>query len=167
MTATRVIHGEVDVPAALEAVWSAWTTEPGARTFFAPKCKIDLRPLGAYEMYFDLAAEPGLQGGEGCCLLAIQPMTMLAFTWNAPPDLPEVRGQYTHVVLRLLALGEQRTRVAMTHDGWGEGGQWDRAFDYFERAWKKVVFPRLAYRFTHGPIDWDHLPDLTPFIQVG
>ena len=45
----RIITGEVIVPAPRNAVWDAWTTPAGARTFFAPQCKIDLRPGGAYE----------------------------------------------------------------------------------------------------------------------
>ena len=52
---------------------------------------------------FDLEAEPGLQGGEGVQLLAVQPMAMLSFTWNAPPELPGVRPQRTHVTVRFEA----------------------------------------------------------------
>jgi hypothetical protein len=83
---------------------------------------------------------------------------MLAFTWNAPPHLSEVRGQLTHVLIRLQPLGERRTRVTLVHSGWGEGGQWDEAFQYFERAWAHIVLPRLRYRFSVGPVDWDNPP---------
>jgi uncharacterized protein YndB with AHSA1/START domain len=162
----RIIQSKIEIPAPLGEVWTAWTTESGAKTFFAPECSLDLRPLGAYEMYFDLEAEPGLQGGEGCRVLAVQPMAMLSFTWNAPPHLPEVRGQYTHVVVRFKTVSETATGVSLVHAGWGEGGQWDQAFDYFNSAWKKVVLPRLAYRFTVGPVDWSSPPDLAAFIEV-
>ena len=151
----RAVTAQIDVPASLDDVWEAWTTVAGARTFFAPASRIDLRPGGAYEMLFNLDAEPGLQGGEGNRLLAIQPGKLLSFSWNAPPELPTVRDQRTHVVLRFAALGSQVTRVSLRHDGWGAGGEWDRAFEYFERAWTQVVLPRLRYRFEHGPIDWD------------
>lgn len=155
----RRLSAQVDVPAALEQVWEAWTTEDGARTFFAPACRIDLRPGGAYEMLFDLEAEPGLQGGEGLQLLAVQPMAMLSFTWNAPPELPEVRRQRTHVTVRFSRIESGATRVWLTHDGWGSGDEWNQAYDYFARAWRRVVLPRLRYRFEHGPIGWDHLPE--------
>ena len=117
----RVIIAHADVPASLADVWHAWTTEEGAQTFFAPRCRIDLRPGGAYEMLFDLDAEQGKQGGEGMVVLAVQPMRMLAFTWNAPPDLPSVRGQMTHVVVRLVEMESGNTRVTLRHDGWGDG----------------------------------------------
>lgn len=159
----RRLTAQVDVLATLEQVWQAWTTEAGVRTFFAPSCRIELRPGGAYEMLFDLQAEVGLQGGEGVQLLAVEPMTMLSFTWNAPPEIPSVRRQRTHVTVRFAQVDAQRTRVWLCHDGWGTGDDWDRAHDYFERAWRQVVLPRLRHRFEHGPINWDHRPtDLEP-----
>ncbi len=153
--AERAIVGEALVPASIEAVWEAWTTERGAETFFAPKCNIDLRPGGAYEMLFDLEAEPGDRGGEGMIVLAVQPAKMLSFTWNAPPDMPSVRGQMTHVSVRFEGLEPGRTRVTLRHDGWGEGEEWDAAYAYFQRAWNEVVLPRLTRRFAEGPVDWD------------
>jgi uncharacterized protein YndB with AHSA1/START domain len=157
----RLITAETTVPAPLADVWHAWTTEEGAESFFAPQCHIDLRPGGAYEMLFDLEADRGKQGGEGMVAMAIQPQRMLAFTWNAPPHLPSVRGQMTHVVVRFFQTEEAETRVTLRHDGWGEGGEWDDAFEYFAIAWAEVVLPRLRHRFLTGPIDWGNPPDLS------
>ncbi len=156
----KQISYQISVPAAVSDVWDAWTTKEGAITFFAPDCTIDLRPSGAYEMYFNLEAPPGKQGGEGMILLAIQPEKMLSFTWNSPPNLPTVRGEMTHVMIILESKGSDETQVRLIHDGWGEGGEWDQAFDYFTRAWGEIVLPRLIYRFEEGPIDWDNPPAL-------
>ena len=158
----RLIRGEVVVEASLSEVWDAWTTEEGIKTFFAPDCNVDLRVDGPYEMFFDLGAEPGQKGGEGAKILAFQPKVMLAFTWNAPPHMPNVRKQYTHVVIRFKECEAGRSVVSLTHDGWGEGEEWDEAYDYFVRAWNELVLPRLLYGFSVGPVDWDHLPELSP-----
>ena len=152
----RKIVTDVLVPANIQKVWDAWTTEEGAKTFFAPECKINLVPGGAYEMYFDLTSPKGLQGGEGCRFLAIQPMEMLSFTWNAPPSMPNVRYQYTHVTLWFESAPEG-TKVSLVHDGWGTGEEWDQAYNYFERAWKKTVLPRLKHSFVYGPADWQSI----------
>lgn len=142
------------VPASIEVVWQAWTTEEGARTFFAPQCRIDLAPGCAYEMYFDLEAPPGLRGGEGCVILAIEEPNFLSFTWNAPPELPRIRQYRTHVSLYLESLAGSRTHVSLIHDGWGVGKDWERTRDYFTRAWGQVVLPRLKNRFIIGPVSW-------------
>ena len=157
----RILEAEILVAAPIDQVWRAWTSAEGAETFFAPRCRIDLRPGGKYEMLFDLDAAPGKQGGEGMIVLAAQPPRMLSFTWNAPPEFPGVRDQRTHVTVLLEAPGPARTRVTLRHDGWGEGAEWDAAYEYFERAWKRIVLPRLKYRFEKGPIDWDHPPDVS------
>ncbi len=157
----RVIRGEVIVAAEPDQVWDAWTTPDGVSSFFAPACQIELRIDGPYEIYFNPEGEPGFRGAENVRIMAIQPKTMLAFTWNAPPNLPEVRRQHTHVTVRLFDMGDATTRVTLTHDGWGEGGEWDEAFDYFTRAWLEVVLPRLQHRFAVGPVDWDNPPAFT------
>ncbi len=156
----RALSGEILIEARLEEVWDAWTTEAGVKSFFAPDCSIELRPDGFYEIFFDPEAPPGKRGGEGLRVLALQPMKMFSFTWNAPPGLPSVRSQRTHVTLRFFQEGEGRTRVILHHDGWGSGGEWDQAFEYFDHAWNKIVLPRLKYRFHHGPVNWQDPPDL-------
>jgi len=158
--AESVISSQIDVPAPLTEVWRAWTTEEGVQSFFAPECNIDLRPGGAYEMFFDLDAGHGNRGGEGMIVMAVQPERKLAFTWNAPPQLPSVRGQMTHVVIRLFETKDGGTRVTLRHDGWGAGDEWHDAFEYFSRAWADVVLPRLKYRFENGPVDWSDPPPL-------
>ncbi len=157
-TDEQLIADQVRVPAALDEVWEAWTTEEGARGFFAPACRINLQPGGAYEMLFDLEAKPGDQGGEGMIVLAVQPKHMLSFTWSAPPHLRTVRGQMTHVVVRMQQTGPQETSIILRHDGWGDSGEWIDAFQYFSRAWSQIVLPRLQYRFEHGPVDWSNPP---------
>ena len=149
---------EVTIPANPEEVWNAWTTEEGIKSFFAPECHIELNAGGAYELLFDLEIEPGSQGSEGMIILAIQPKEMLSFTWNAPPSYPNIRGQMTHVVLRLSEEGENSTKLRLSHDGWGSGEEWDQVFQYFDVAWKEVVLKRLIYMFETGPVDWDDPP---------
>ena len=151
----RAIVAEVVIAVDLEAVWRAWTTEEGLTSFLAPKVNIELRPMGRFEPLFDLDREPGKQGAEGMFILAVAPMMMLSFTWNAPPHLKEARGQMTHVCVHFLRQGEGTTKVRLVHDGWGEGGEWDEAYDYFDRAWKQVVMPRLKEALEKGPIDWE------------
>lgn len=162
----RSINGTVIVNGDLDAVWDAWTSEEGVRSFFAPACNIELRVDGPYEILFDPTAEPGKRGGEGLRILAIQPKKMLSFTWNAPPEMPDARKQRTHVVIRLEPQSGSQTKVSLVHDGWGDGGEWDQAFAYFTRAWLQIVLPRLKYRFAVGPVDWDNPPKLEDLARL-
>mgnify|MGYP001044244682 CR=1 FL=1 len=155
----RAIIGRVSVDTDIQQAWEAWTTKEGVKSFFAPDCRIDLRPGGAYEIYFSPSSPAGLRGGEGGMILAVQPRSMLAFTWTAPPSIPEIRGQFTHVVVRF-STAHEGTQVSLYHDGWGTGPGWDRTFAYFEATWNKIVLPMLVHRFKFGPVDWTNPPDL-------
>jgi uncharacterized protein YndB with AHSA1/START domain len=156
----RIIRGEVVVEASLDEVWEAWTTKEGLQTFFAPVCEIELRVGGRIEILFDPDAPEGERGAEDTHIMAFQPRTMLAFTWNAPPSMPEIRHHRTHVVIRFSERPSGRSKVTLFHDGWGEGEHWDAAFDYFVRAWNQIVLPRLQHRFSQEPVDWQNPPAL-------
>jgi hypothetical protein len=66
VTTGLAIRKAVVVPAAVEDVWEAWTTEQGVKTFFAPGASVELAIGGNYEMYFAPQQPKGLQGSEGC-----------------------------------------------------------------------------------------------------
>jgi uncharacterized protein YndB with AHSA1/START domain len=142
----RAVVHHVSVPAPVEDVWWAWTTDAGIRSWLVDDSRIELEVGGAYEWYFLAEAEPGAQGSEGCQVIGFQEPTMLTFTWNAPPHLQEARAQRSMVLLRLRPdESDERTRVELTQLGWGDGGQWDEAFDYFDAAWVRVLARLVAY----------------------
>ncbi|HEX4942926.1 MAG TPA: SRPBCC domain-containing protein [Usitatibacteraceae bacterium] len=149
----RTIVKVASVKAPVGEVWKAWTTREGIRSFFAPDARIEAHPGGPFEVHFNPYAKPGLKGADDMVFLALQENRMLSFTWNAPPHLPDVRGQRTSVTVRLKSAGEGLTEVRLTHAGWGDGGQWDQSFDYFDKAWGRVL-ANLEKRFVDGPVDW-------------
>ena len=128
-------------------------SKQGIVSFFAPDAKIDPKPGGAFQIYIDPDAPAGSRGADESRFMALQPKKMLSFDWNAPPHLPEARAQRTFVVLRFEPVGDRQTRVTLHHTGWGDGGQWDQAYTYFQGAWDGVL-GNLRRRFDQGPIDW-------------
>lgn len=149
MTSERTISKQALVPAPIEDVWAAWTTDAGIRSWLVADSHIELAVGGAYEWYF-LEPDQPERGSEGCQVIGFQAPTMLTFTWNAPPHLPLARAQRTMCLLRLREAGADETRVEFTELGWGDGGQWDEAFAYFDAAWDRVL-ARLAAHFQSSP----------------
>ena len=151
--AERAIDKSIEVPATLDQAWDAWTTREGIVSFFAPDAKIEPRVGGAFQIYIDPGAHAGSKGADDMRFLAVQPKKMISFDWNAPPHLPEARAQRTFVVVRFEPLADKTTRVTLHHTGWGDGGDWDKAYAYFDRAWGNVL-ANLKKRFEQGPQDW-------------
>ena len=151
--AERAIDKEVVVAATLDQAWDAWTTREGIVSFFAPDARIEARVGGAFQIYIDPGGEPGKKGADDMRFLALQPKKMLSFDWNAPPHLAEARQQRTFVIVRFAPVDDKSTRVTLHHTGWGEGGEWDKAYAYFDRAWGNVL-GGMKSRFEKGPQDW-------------
>jgi uncharacterized protein YndB with AHSA1/START domain len=151
--AERAIVKEVVVAATVDEAWDAWTTREGIVGFFAPDAVVEPRVGGAFHIHFDPTAPAGAKGADDTRFMALQPKQMLSFDWNAPPHLPQARAQRTFVVVRLEPVGERQTRVRLHHTGWGQGGEWDQAYSYFDLAWGNVL-GSLKRRFDSGPVDW-------------
>ena len=149
----RALDRQVEIAASLDQAWEAWTTREGVTSFFAPDAKIEPRVGGAFEVYMDPLARPGMKGADDMRVMAVQPRKMISFDWNAPPHLAEARKQRTFVVVRFEPLADKLTRVTLHHTGWGDGGEWDEAYAYFDRAWGAVL-ANLKKRFDSGPQDW-------------
>ena len=149
----RAIDAKITIKAGADEVWKAWTTTEGIKTFFAPDAKVELRVDGPFEIYINPLAEPGMKGADEMRIIGFQARKMLSFTWNAPPSMPEARKQRSVVIVRFVARGDDLTDVTIHHIGWGEGGEWDKAYDYFSKSWPSVL-KNLKKRFDDGPIDW-------------
>lgn len=93
---------------------------------------IDLAIGGRYEWLWD-----GKVGSNGCQVLSYIPGRMVSFTWNSPPS-QATRERRTWVVVEL---DDDRsgTIVTLTHLGFGDGPEWDRTHDYFQKAWDVVL----------------------------
>lgn len=141
----RSIRADGYIDASIDKVWEAWTTSKGMTDALETPATIELRPGGKYEILFKPDSPEGQRGSEGCTVLSYLDKRMLSFTWNSPPQFPEVRdGAYkTIVVVDLLPAGAQRTRIVITHHGWPDAAhsnaQWDGAFEYFRKAWPGVI----------------------------
>lgn len=125
----------------LEEMWTLWTTSYGLKNFFGADSKVELEPLGAYEIYFLMDNKYGKRGSEGCKVLSFIHEKMLSFTWNAPPQFDMVRNsEYkTWVVVEF-----EDNLIRLSHLGWPEVSksdekEWNDVYDYFDEAWEYVL----------------------------
>ena len=137
----------VHVAATRHQVWQAWTNPAEVVKWFGRGATIDLRPGGAYEIYFLMDHPPGRRGGEGNVIQGLQPGRRLDFTWNAPPSFGALREKRTFVHLELNNRPTGGTDVSLTHFGWRAGDDWAEVHAYFEQAWN-FVLRNLAQHFS-------------------
>jgi len=129
---------EAQVAATPDAVFEAWTTNEGVRSFFAPFSNVELRVGGPYELYWHEESPDDIRGSEGCTILSFDRPNQLAFSWNFPPSVPTLRKKHTRVEVTMVAV-DGGTAFRLEQTGWQDGEDWDAALVYFERAWGMVV----------------------------
>jgi uncharacterized protein YndB with AHSA1/START domain len=143
----KALRLEVTVPASLDDVWAAFTTEEGIATWLWSDVKIDLRDGGDW-----LVLYPGGATGGGT-ILSFVPKRRLTLAAMAPEQFPTVRRDRTTAVFEFEPLTAASTRVTLVQSGWKDGREWDEAYEYLVGG-NATLLTQLYRRFVSGPIDW-------------
>lgn len=129
----------------LDTLWQRWTTHEGLKSFIGKDNVLELYPGGKFEIYF-LPDQPyGKRGSEGSTVLSFLPKQYFSFSWNAPPQFPEVRNHphKTWVSIMFQPLTPNATELTLYHTGWPLDKRWDSVYAYFDKGWS-YVFEQLA-----------------------
>lgn len=138
---------EVQVPAPLDELWTAFTTSAGLSTWLTPNATVELRKGGEWTARF-----PGGATGGGT-ITDFTPKTRLVMSAKAPPMFPHVAAERTRATWTFEPVGEKVTRVVLRQTGWKQGEEWDKAYEYLASG-NAQLLETLRLRFETGPIDW-------------
>ncbi|MDQ0466558.1 uncharacterized protein YndB with AHSA1/START domain [Caulobacter ginsengisoli] len=151
----RAIQLSIDVPAPPQAVFDAFATAEGFKSWAVPFAQIDLRVGGMIESSYNPAAKPGDRDNIKNQILAYLPGRLLVIrNVQAPTDFPDPElFAKTVTIIALAPLDDGATRVTITHAGYGPGEGFDRLYKMFE--WGDAYsLTGLRQRFVSGPKDW-------------
>ena len=143
----KALKFEVVVPAKLDDVWSAFTTNAGLNTWLWKECTVDLKEGGGWTAHY-----PGGATGGGT-IISFQPKRELVIHAMAPEKFPEVRRTGTTAVFEIAPEGDGASKVTLTQTGWKEGKEWDDAYEYLAQG-NAQLMGQLHRRFTQGPLKW-------------
>ena len=151
----KALRFEVIVPASIDAVWEAFSTPAGLKTWLWSDVRVDLKPGGDWLVLFPgRAGSPPSTGGG--TIVSFVPRQRLEVRALAPERFPTVRQQRTTAVFEFERVTSQSTKVTLTQTGWKEGKEWDEAYEYLA-AGNAELLAQLFARFTSGPIDWTRI----------
>lgn len=145
-TPEKALRFEVLVPASLDQVWTAFTTQAGLQSWLWKDARVDLRPGGDWIVQYT----PTATGGG--TIVSLVPRTEVVMRALAPERFPAVRRERTTATFRFEAAGAA-TRVTLLQTGWQGGAEWDAAYEYLAKG-NAQLLTQLRERFVSGPIDW-------------
>ncbi len=146
-TPEKALKFEVTVPAAVDDVWAAFTTNEGLATWLWKDVTVELRKEGDWTVHF-----PG-GGTGGGTIVDFTPKRRLVMRALCPEQFPTVRRERTTAVFEFEPV-DGKTLVTLTQTGWKQGKEWDDAYEYLAGG-NAQLMGQLYYRFTKGPIDWE------------
>ena len=139
---------ETVVPASMDDVWTAFTTNAGLSTWLTPGAVVELRKGGEWTAHFP----DGATGGG--TIIDATPKRKLVMSAKAPPMFPHVSAERTTATWIFEPVSEKVTRVSLRQTGWKQGEEWDKAYDYLAVG-NAQLLDTLRRRFESGPMDWD------------
>jgi uncharacterized protein YndB with AHSA1/START domain len=144
---TKSLQLEVEVPAAPDAVWTAFTTADGLQTWLGPQVDVEMKKGGDWLVKF-----PGSTGGG--TVMDFVPGKSITIAALAPDSFPTVRRERTQALFEISGAPDGKgTIVRLTQTGWKTGEEWDQAFEYLAKG-NPMLLNMLRQRFISGPIDW-------------
>ena len=151
----RVLQLSIVVNAPPRAVWEAFTTSEGFRTWAVPVAWVDFRVGGVMESSYQPTARAGDAENIKNQIVSYVPGRLLSIRNIQTPSGLKHRELFGQVVqtIEFEDVGAGRTRVTMTGVGWGAGEGFDYLYRHFE--WGNAYsLAELRKRFDVGPVDW-------------
>ncbi len=151
----KALQLSMDIPAAPHAVFDAFTTSEGFRSWAVATAQIDLRTGGMIEASYDPKAQIGDPNNIKNQIVTFIPDHLLVIrNVQAPKGFAgEGEFQKTVTVIEFTPIeGGTKTRVRLTNTGYGDSAEAKTVFGHFEWG-NAYTLAELKKRFETGAID--------------
>lgn len=144
-----VSEGIIEAP--LDAVWAAWTTSEGLRSWLAPHAEIDLRVGGVMRTNYSAQGVLGDPQTIENTVLSFDPKTMLSIkVAKTPAGFPFPNAiQQMWTVLYFEETGPRRTQVRVVSLGFRPDEESQKMRAFFDRG-NAVTMQQLQRHFSEG-----------------
>jgi len=129
----RVLQQSIDIAASPSCAWRALTDEEGIKSFGVTVAHVEMKNGGVIEEGFSPNAKIGGADTIRHRIIAYLPERLLVLrNEQTPPGLPHAE-LYRNVVQVILVepRGKGRSRLTISHTGYGSGADYDALYDFF------------------------------------
>jgi len=139
----KIIQIEMELNCDISQAFELFTVNEKLESWLPEKAEVDPKVGGKYELFWD-PQNREINSTIGCKITSIEKDKFLSFEWKGPERFQSFLNfcdPLTHVVAVFSSSSDdpQKTTLFLFHSGWRDGPEWQKARDYFEKAWSGAL----------------------------
>ena len=139
----KIIQIEIELSCAVSEAFNFFTINEKLESWLPEKAEVDPRVGGKFELFWD-PQNREINSTIGCKVTSIEKDKFLSFEWKGPERFQSFMNfcdPLTHVVVVFSSSSADPTKTTLFlfHSGWRDDPEWQKARDYFEKAWSGAL----------------------------
>ncbi len=135
----KIIQIEIILDCDVSQAFNFFTINEKLESWLPEKAEVELKVGGKYELFWD-PQNREINSTIGCKITSIERNKFISFEWKGPERFQSFMNfcdPLTHVVVVFSSRYEdhKKTTLFLFHSGWRDDPEWQKAHDYFEKAW--------------------------------
>lgn len=142
----RVIYEKVEIPLNAKSAFEWFVLENKITTWLCEKATIETKKGGKYELYWD-SKNVKHNNTVGCKINVYDYGKVLGFNWKGSKEFNDIMNYIqplTQVTIFFNSLDENKTEIILIHSGWKNSEKWNKAFEWFQLAWREAFMQLIA-----------------------
>ena len=139
----NIIQFEIELDCGVHEAFNFFTINEKLESWLPEKAEVDPKVGGKYELFWT-PPNREINSTIGCKITSIEIDKYISFEWKGPEMFQSFMNfcdPLTHVVVVFSSspADPKKTTVFLFHSGWRDDAKWQKARDYFEKAWSGAL----------------------------
>ncbi|MHA2392425.1 MAG: SRPBCC domain-containing protein [Promethearchaeota archaeon] len=137
----NIIQIKKEIECDIKTAFDLFTKNKLLETWLTEKAEVEPKHGGKYELFWDPEDREN-NCTIGCKITGIETNKFISFDWKGPVQFKpfmNIADPLTHVVVFFTTDQPNKTNIYLFHTGWRKDSEWQKARDYFEKAWLNAL----------------------------
>ena len=142
----RIIFLSINLKCDSNVAFEMFTVNDHLENWLTEMADVEPKVGGKYELFWN-SQDKENDSTIGCRILALQPSKFLSFEWKGPKQFKHFMNNVrplTNVVVFFIP-DQESTDVYVLHVGWRNTAEWEKARQWFVKAWSDALSKLQKY----------------------
>jgi uncharacterized protein YndB with AHSA1/START domain len=139
----NIIQIKIDLNCDISQAFNFFTINAKLESWLPEKAEVEPKVGGKFELFWE-PKNRKINSTIGCKITSFEKNKFLSFEWKGPERFQSFMNfcdPLTHVVVVFSFCSDdpKKTTLFLFHSGWRDGPEWQKARDYFQKAWSGAL----------------------------